>query len=528
MRISISHLRRAAAAMLSLVLTLCPALSLASTTSLTCAIVATDDLQLRPLELNQRDVVSVLDLVYEGLFSMDDNYMPQPKLAYSYEFANEGRRLRVVLRSDVTFHNGQQLTSADVIATLNQMYALSGFDENLNSDVALTERGLYYSTFYSLKSWEAEDDYTLLFTLRRASYGSLYAFTFPILPASQVNSDMPAGTGPYKYDGYEQGSAIWLTANTSWWQRTPQIRNIRASIYKDSEKALNAFDLQDVDVAMSRSINASRYSGSLSSFSLSARTRQLEVLLVNRAQSMFKSDENGQNPVREAIAYAINRSEIISSIYQGMATVAYTPVPAGTWISNESTINDIYDPLMAASLLDSAGYKLADDGKRYKDGKQLEGLRLQVYDEPGSTVRTNAANKIKEQLEAVGFTVSVATLSRDDVLKNLSNGNYFIAMCGFNFDVNPDPGFTVTSTGACNYTRYRSDDMNNLLTQLRSSYTAESYRSTMSLIQDQFEQDMPYLCLYWRSGALLSRSAFTNARDIRELELLRGVESFTD
>ena len=36
---------------------------------------------------------------------------------------------------------------------------------------------------------------------------------FPILPASWFASDMPAGTGPYKYDGYEQGSAIWLTAN---------------------------------------------------------------------------------------------------------------------------------------------------------------------------------------------------------------------------------------------------------------------------------------------------------------------------
>ena len=181
---------------------------------------------------------------------------------------------------------------------------------------------------------------------------------------------------------------------------------------------------------------------------------------------------------------------------------------------------------MAASLLDSAGYKLADDGKRYKDGKQMEGLRLQVYDEPGSTARTNAANKIKEQLEAVGFTVSVATMSRESVLSNLMNGNYFIALCGFNFDVNPDPGFTVTSTAVGNYTRYRSDVMNELLTSLRSSYTMDSYQSVMRQIQTQFEQDMPYIPLYWRTGMLLSRMSFTNARDIRELEMLRGVESY--
>lgn len=517
---------------LSLILLMFAALSFgmsgaaAEVDSLTCAIVATNDLALRPLELNQRDVVSVLDIVYEGLFSINDNYEPQPELAYSYSFISDGRRLEVKLRDDVTFHNGQRLTAHDVVATLDYMYELTGFDDDLNSEIDLAERGLYYSTFYSIRSWEATDDYTLLFNLRRTSYGSLYALTFPVLCGSEVRNDMPSGTGPYKYDGYEPGSAIWLTVNTNWWQRIPSVRNIRASIYGDSEKALTAFDRQDVDIAMTRSINASRYSGSLTSFSLSARTRQLEVLLVNRAHSVFKSDNNGQNLLRDAISYAINRSEIISSIYQGMATVAYTPIPTGTWVSNESTINDIYDPLMAASLLDTAGYKMADNGKRYKDGKEFPTLYLLVYDEPGSTVRTNAANKIKEQLSAVGIPVTVSTKSRDYAITKLRSGDYSLALCAFNFDVNPDPGFTITSTASCNYTRYRSDDMNDLLSQMRKSYNPSEYQYTMQLIQDQFEQDKPYLPLYWRSGALLSRAAFTDARDIRELELLRGIETF--
>ena len=526
MRRTISDiLRLAALSILLLVLVPATALGL-DEGALTCAIVATDDLRLRPLELNQRDPVSVLDVVYEGLFTMDDNYQPQPELAYSYDFVSEGRRLEVKLRNGVTFHNGQPLTAHDVVATLDYMLELSGFDKDLNSEVELADRGLYYSTFYSIKSWEATDDHTLLFNLRRSSFGSLYALTFPILPASEVRNDMPSGTGAYMYDGYEPGIAIWLTAYTGWWQRVPTVRNIRASIYSDSEKALAAFDAQDVDIAMTRSINASRYSGSLSSYSLTARTRQLEALLVNRAQTIFKSNEEGQNLVREAISYAINRSEIISSIYQGMATVAYTPIPAGTWVSNESTINDVYDPLMAASLLDSAGYKMADDGKRYKDKKPFPTLYILTYDEPGSTVRTNAANKIREQLAAVGIPAVVSTKSRDYTLMKLKSADYTLALVAFNFDVNPDPGFTVSSTGSCNYTRYRSDDMNDLLSQSRSRYNASEYQYTMQLIQDQFEQDKPFLPLYWRTGALLSRAAFTDARDIRELELLRGVESF--
>lgn len=522
----ISRFARLTACLLCALLALVPAAGLAAPTSLTCAIVAKDDLDLRPLEINQRDVVSVLDLVYESLFQMDDNYQPQPELAYSYEFTNEGRKLKVQLRENVTFHNGRTLTSEDVVATLDYMFELSGFDDDLNSDIPVADRGLYYSTFYSIKSWEATDDYNLIFTLRRASYGSLYALAFPILPANEVRNSMPAGTGPYKYDGYEQGTSIWLTANTSWWKKTPAIRNIRAGIYSSDDRALNAFDTQTVDVAMTRSINASRYSGSLNTFSMTARTRQLEVLLVNRAYKDFKSDDNGQNLVRQAISYAINRNELISSAYQNMATVAYTPIPSGTWLSNESTIRDIYDPLMAASLLDSAGYKLADDGKRYKNGTQIESLRILVYDEPGSTARTNAANKIVDQLAAVGIPAYVATWSRANVMEKLVSGNYSLALCAFNFDVCPDPGFTVTSTASCNYTRYRSTDMNDLIAQLRKSYTADEYKRVMNLIQDQFEQDVPYICLYWRTGVLLSRETFTDSRDIRELELLRGVESY--
>ena len=96
----------------------------------------------------------------------------------------------------------------------------------------------------------------------------------------------------------------------------------------------------------------------------------------------------------------------------------------------------------------------------------------------------------------------------------------------YSYDVSPDPGFTLTSTASCNYTRYRSNDMNDLITQLRKSYTADSYQSAMRLIQDQFEQDQPYICLYWRSAVLLSRETFTDVRDVRELEMLRGIENY--
>ena len=137
------------ALLLACVLLFLPTVGLAVPSSLSVAVVADDHLALRPLELNQRDVVSLLGLVYEGLFEMDDNAQPQPKLAYAYSFSNDGRKLQVTLRQDVTFHNGEALTSADVIATLDYMLELSGFDDNLDSETPVDEPVLFHLLFYS-------------------------------------------------------------------------------------------------------------------------------------------------------------------------------------------------------------------------------------------------------------------------------------------------------------------------------------------------------------------------------------------
>ena len=119
------------------------------------------------------------------------------------------------------------------------------------------------------------------------------------------------------------------------------------------------------------------------------------------------------------------------------------------------------------------------------------------------------------------------------MLTNLNSGNFALALCAYNLDVVPDPGFMLLSNAGVNYpganfSRYNSQDMNTLIRDLRAGcYEADAFQSKMSEIQHQFSNDIPFAALYWRTGALLAREAFTEARDIRELELLRGIESWS-
>lgn len=506
--------------------------------ALTVAIVADDAMQLYPLSLRERDPVSVLALVYEGLFELDDNEQPTGKLALEWEFANDGKRLDITLRSGVTFHNGQPLTAADVCATLDRIQQLSGLNSNLETDIPAEERGLYQSVLYFISGWSAseENELQLSITLRRSYYGALYALTFPILPASEVASEAPSGTGPYRIAEYVPGVQLRLTANTSWWRRAPQITDVVANIYAESDDVLDAFEAGDVDVAMTRSLNATRYSGSLNSYLIDYRTRQLEVLLMNH--SYRKQDGSLEDvQMRQAILMAIDRDALISSVYQNMATPATGPVMSGTWLYDESAAQDTYAPEVSRAILDSLGWRLATDGKRYQPDNAVEGMALYfpilVYDEPGSNVRRNAAEQIAQMLKDVGINASVSIRSYEEVLTNLNSGNFALALCAYNLDVVPDPGFMLLSNAGVNYpganfSRYNSQDMNTLIRDLRAGcYEADAFQSKMSEIQHQFSNDIPFAALYWRTGALLAREAFTEARDIRELELLRGIESWS-
>ena len=374
-----------------------------------------------------------------------------------------------------------------------------------------------------------DSPYTVQIVPRYPSYEVLYALTFPILPAEEVALPQPAGTGPYQIEEYDPGYRLWISSFSGWWQRAPQITDIQATLYDHGDDALSAFEYQDVDVTMTRSLSATRYSGSLNSYMLTYRTRQLEVLFMNWGRSLFQNQD-----VRTAICMAIDRDAIIKSVYQNMAISANSLVRSGTWLYEEQAAQPLYNPTAAKALLDGAGYKLVDKGDgspiyRYKDGDLESPLsfRLLTYDEPGSTVRRNAASAIKTMLAEVGIRVSVEVWSYENVKAKLKSGDYWMVLGAYNLDTVPDPSFMLNSAvyGAA-YSRYRSDTMVDFLKALRSAKDPDDYRAVMSDIQNQFVVDLPFIAMYWRTGALLSRTSFTEARDIRELELLRGVEEW--
>lgn len=502
-----------AACILALMLAIPSALASAAEDELTLGVISVKTQKLNPLLAEERDFQSLTSLVYESLVTLDDNYMPQPSVAQNWDTSNDSGKWTFHIREGVTFHDGTPLTAYDVEATIQEILRL-----------AEEGKGQYASLKYIIKSVNAGDSTTLTITSSRPYFGFLYAMTFPILPLSQVQADNPVGSGPYYVSAFAPQDYLYLTANDNWWQEPSGIERINVVFNATTRQLVTSYENNEVDAAITRSASAAQFSRGTASLSMTYRTQQLETLQINHS-AMFLDDIN----VRMAIRYAIDIDLLVSDAYQDMAIRTDTPLPQGTWMYKENPAFE-YNPDKARQLLADAGWvDMDDDGVLNKviDGavKNLH-LRLYVYEEQDNSVRIEAANLIASMLEQVGIQVKVESMTFSQASSKLSAASYDLCLAAFQMDVVPDPGFMLMRGNTGNYSRYRSEKMDDLFAALRKSADFETYKNTLHQIQDQFAEDCPFICLYYRTGAIMTRKLFTYARDIREPHLLRGIENY--
>ncbi|MBQ4552260.1 MAG: ABC transporter substrate-binding protein [Clostridia bacterium] len=473
--------------------------------------------RVNPLEPVEREFMSLTDLLYEGLMYIDDDYKPQPALAERYQVSENGKTWYFYLREGITFHDGTPLTAHDVVATAEEILRL-----------AEEGKGRYSTLKYFIDSIQASDNLTVVIkTVNRPAYSFLYAMNFPILKASEVQADNPVGTGAYYLDIFVPRDYMLLSAYTGWWKSQPDIRQIMVTFHSTNRELISSYEYSRVDAVLTRAITAAQYRSGVTSYNVGYRTTQLETLMMNN-----RSVELEDVRVRQAIRYMINMDDLVENVYYDMVTRTDTPLIPGTWtyLSGADHLQE-YNKQKAIELLDASGWVDGDDEdlvrEKVIDGKKRNlHLRFYVYEEQENSVRVEIADRIAERLLEVGVECNVETLTFADAKARLKAGNFDLAIAAFNMDTAPDPGFMLISGNTANYMRYNSSKMDELFKKLRKSLDFNAYSQTLQEIQQLFWEDCPFVCLYYRNGSILTRKMFTDARDVREPEVLRGIESF--
>ncbi|WP_418887849.1 ABC transporter substrate-binding protein [Mesobacterium pallidum] len=337
--------------------------------------------------------------VFEGLTRFMGDGSVVPGLAESWEISEDGTVYTFKLRSGVTFHDGTTMDAEDVKFSLDRARA----DDSQNAQKPL---------FAGIESVEVVDPTTVKVTLSAPDGNFLFNMAWGdaviVAPESIENiKAMPIGTGAFKFDEWVQGDRIELSKNADYWGTPASLDSVTFKFISDPTAAFASVMAEDVDV-----FTAFPAPENLPQFEADPR---FQVLIGSTEGETILSTNNKMPPfdnvkVREALAHAINRQEIIDGAMFGYGTPIGTHFAPHNPAYVDLTAQSNYDPELAKSLLAEAGFP--------------DGFTTTLKLPPPSYAR-RGGEIIAAQLRAVGIETEISNLEWAQWLEQVFNGKDF-------------------------------------------------------------------------------------------------------
>ncbi|MCK5579453.1 MAG: hypothetical protein KAI63_08025 [Planctomycetes bacterium] len=299
---------------------------------------------------------------------MNQNMMPEPDLAKSWDISEDGMTYTFYLREGVRFHDGVEFTSEDVSFTYHLLRKHKTFSPSQ----------VYFDV---VKKWEVINKYTFRVLLNKPFGLSVTTLNEPIIPKHLLeNQDVetanfnrsPVGTGPFRFKEWTNDNTIVLEANPDYYEGRPHLDRIEARGYETQQQVWTAFMKGETDIA---------FFLSKENFEIAKRDPHFKTytfpyiwtyaLEYNPDHRLVKD-----KTVRQAIAHAINIPEIIHKLEGGYGEPSTGPFIPKTWWYNPEVKPLEYAPAKAQKLLASAGWKLNKNDILEKDGREFRLLIL--------------------------------------------------------------------------------------------------------------------------------------------------------
>lgn len=419
----------------------------------------------------------VIELVFDGLVYLDETLAPEPALATSWESSEDGLEWTFNLREGVTFHDGSEFTSEDVVHT---------YETEIDPDFGARYRSLYDP----ITEIETIDDYTVKFTLSEP-YAPLFAYLdLGIVPseADEIEdfSSNPIGTGPYKFDSWSKNNNISLVANEDYWDGEPKTENLVIYIIPDNTTRVDALEAGDVDLVHSplSPMDIDRIKANDEFIVYETNALGYTYVGFNHTKGVLQEKE-----VRVGISHMIDKETIANDIYLGMDQPATSPILPVSWAYSDSITNYPFDPEKGVEILNEAGWTDSDgDGILDKDGQKLS-VELSTHSEDPN--RIQALEYIQNVLMENGIDATLTTVEWPTFFSKVQNLEHEISLVGWLNLVGPDRSMynQFHSEGTSNYGGYDNPDLDQLLEDARKETDqerrAELYQQAAQIVNDE-------------------------------------------
>ena len=427
--------------------------------------------ELRTLDPHQAtDVYSrrILANVFDRLIEKNEQMELIPGLAESWKYIND-TTVEFKLREGVTFHNGAKFTSEDVKYTLDKARVAP----------------MVVNLFGAIEEVEVIDQYTVTIKTKEP-YGPLLHHLSHIT-ASIMNEDYneatedynikPMGTGAYRVENWFAGDRVILKSNENYFRGKAPINEV--VVRNIPEENSRIIGLETGEVHISQDILSISRLTVLDEPSL--ELQEMSSLGVSYLGFNVRKESIQDVKVRQAIAYAINRDEIIDTILMGSVEKSNGLFGPGVFGYSETAETIGYDPEKAKALLAEAGYENGD-------------LDLTVTTSGGET-NIQVLTVVQAQLRDIGINLTLEQLEWGAFLHSTANGESdLFYMAWSNSSADGDYGMSALlhselKGAGGNRSFYKNEELDNLLAlgqrELDETIRQSYYAKAMDIVNEE-------------------------------------------
>lgn len=471
-----------------------------------------------PKTLNPLSGTSVLALditkrIFLKLADVRGDFLSfEPRLAESWTFDPDSLAITFTLRRDATWEDGVPVTAADVHYTwLLQTDTLVAW-----AGRKLKER---------IRDVQVVDDHTVRFIFtNRYPYQLMDANEGVILPKHLLEKiprdsirtadfgQHPVGNGPFRLSKWVHGQYIALERNPAYYEKgKPQLDRVVWRIVPDMTTLVTQLKSGEIDCLESIPMDALE--------DIEANHPEIRI---HRFQSrgMTFIAWNLQNPifadveVRRALGFAVNGSEIIQTLWRGLAEPAAGPMPPILWAHDPSLEPLPFDPNRAIRMLNAAGWVDTDgDGILDKNGRAFE---FSMTANQGAQVRIDVLTMVQAQLRRIGVRVKPQVLEWNAFIQQIVRGEFESCVMGWKVDERPDLTRFWRSDAAppagFNLARYSNPRVDQLIDEARNTTDTETARGLWYECQRIIYNDQPIYFLAVPYEILAVHERFCNVR----------------
>ncbi len=433
-------------------------------------------------------------LLFSSLVALDDHMEIAPDLAERWE-TPDALTYIFHLRAGVRFHDGRPLRAADVKYTL---------DSITSGNIITAKR----AALRLVASVEAPDDATVIVHLREPYASFLWSIARPAIGIVSADSGAdvsmhPIGSGPFRFVRVVNDENIVLEKNPDYFGAPAKIQRITFRIVPDTttraleirkgsaDMILNGLT-PDMNVAFQEDANI-------------AVTDQpgtsLAYLVINCDDAILRRVE-----VRQALAYATDRENLIRHLLRGEARPADSLLPPGHWAYEGDVRHYGYDPAQAEKLLDAGGFPRGADGVRFH-------LTLKTSTDDFARLLGAA---LQDQWRKVGVSLELRSLEFSTFYSDITRGSFSLAYLRW-VGANNDPDIydyvfnsqRIPPDGA-NRGHFRNAGVDKLLNEERVEMDPAKRLEILHELQKAVAEDAPYLTLWFLDNVCVHRRRIQN------------------